>query len=266
MNKSIKRLVEKTVSDIIKEVIASYDGAATFRGGPYGIGGRKQLVTINPATEKISKIEQNELNTNVEDQAYVNRKFKTGMGPFYKAQDINTDIDVEAEKEEIQLQERNVADSFYSHLPGFPQPNAIEYPVQHVPEENKMPNNLKAGVHDGTDEYLIDDIVDEIEDSANLKEFAISDAGANDDYSKKSALPPFFVNKKPNSKNLSLGHLYLEPADSSSVGSVGSVIFPKKFVPDDQPVQQSKIDDYDLDGISDDIDLDQPPEIKNIVR
>jgi hypothetical protein len=271
MNKSIKRLIEKTVSETIKEVIAgggSFHGAPSFGGGPYGFGNKMQLKTnINPATRKIEKMEQDEVNANVEDQDFINRKFKTGLAPFYKAQDIprGTDEVDEAEKEEIQLFERNAADSLYTHLPGFPGHNAIEYPIQHVPEENKMPNNLRAGVHDGTEDYVLDDIIDELEENENrLNEFALSGGGGHDAYNKKSALPPFFA-KPPevDSEEAEIGHLRMPSAEESPIGSAGAVMFPKKFVPNDKVPQQSDIFDYDLDGISDDIDLDQPSEIIN---
>lgn len=255
----MKKKIKKIVEEVIKELMAggsSVDGDPSFRGGPYGIGNKKQLATVlDPSVQAIEDQEQAEINQNIEDQDWSLRKFKksTPMPP------------------NSQLKERNDADARYSHLPGFPRMNALETPVMHVPDENFVVNDLRAGRSDRTEEYLIDDIVDELEtygEPEYLKTY--NEQGAAGGYNfvdqQKSALPPFYVkgNEAPEEQD-PMSHLSHPPAEHTAAGGYGAVIFPKKFVPDDH-VQQSNLDDDNENGIADNIDTGKAPELLQRVK
>lgn len=257
---------------------SSVDGNPSFRGGPYGAGHKKQLATVlNPATQAMEDQEQAELNQNVEDQAKINRNFKKGSKPPYPMQDIHSDEelkrDVVAKKYDPMLDERNDADAFYTHLPGNIGMNALEDPKRYVPDENLVVNKLRAGVSDGTEEYLIDDIVAELEDDQDskswlknligveLKEFGIGSGGGGANY--QNALPSAIdgedLDFRDNQEKEELGHQGLEAAKTYASG-MGGVLFPKKFVPSEWP-QESSLIDKDMDGIADNIDKNERPEL-----
>ena len=112
----------------IKEIFGgpSTDGAASFRGGPYGIGGENQLATnINPATQAIKDQEQDEINQNVEDMHFKLGKFPNKTQGKPQNATIPQHVkDVEkAKKFDPQLNdelEENISNSFAPapHLPG----------------------------------------------------------------------------------------------------------------------------------------------------
>lgn len=269
MNKKIKKIVV----EIVKEILASgpsVDGSPSFRGGPYGIGHTRQIAGTDPSVEKMTDQEHGEINKNVDKQAWVNPRRKHGTQPLTPMQDIHGDPKLKRDMastnpiEEEQLEERNSSDMQYTHLPGWPSMNALEASVQHIPNENQVVDSLRAGVSDGTEEYLVDDIIDELEREgkpAYYKEGA--QGSANSTYQLKSELPPFYVSA-PDSEDNDIGHIHKPGAKKSPIGGMGTVMFPKQFVPHEWS-QESEIEDEDHDGISDSIDLDQPPELRMTV-
>lgn len=115
-------------------------GAVSFTGGPYGFGGNRQLVAINPATAAIEQQTQDEINANVEHQSWIIRKDR--RLPPIESQDLNPRIPAGAaikESDEI-LQEREASDILYRDLPGWPpQPNALVLQKDFVPDpDNKL--------------------------------------------------------------------------------------------------------------------------------
>ena len=115
-------------------------GDVSFRGGPYGFGGNRQLVAINPATAAIEKQTQDEINSNVDRRSWVIRTDR--RLPPIEPQDSNERSPAGAaikESDEI-LQEREASDILYRDLPGWPpQPNALVLQKDFVPDpDNKL--------------------------------------------------------------------------------------------------------------------------------
>ena len=115
-------------------------GDVSFRGGPYGFGGNRQLVAINPATAAIEKQTQDEINSNVDRRSWVIRTDR--RLPPIEPQDLNERSPAGAaikESDEI-LQEREASDILYRDLPGWPpQPNALVLQKDFVPDpDNKL--------------------------------------------------------------------------------------------------------------------------------
>lgn len=256
MNNNIKKIIE----EIVKEVIAggsSVDGAPSFRGGPYGAGHKMQLAKQDPSVKAMEDEEQSEINQNIDDQAWVNNTRKHGARQPTPMQDIHGKAELHRDmtsankfkKEHFNINERMGADKFYSDLPGYPRPNAIEYPVQHVPDENMVVTKMRAGRSDGTEEYLIDDIIDELEKEgkpAHYNNVEESFTRASNAAQQRSAVPPFYTDPfepEDEGDDEPIGHMTEPGADHSPVGGMGAVMFPRKFVPEDipkQPIGESK--------------------------
>lgn len=268
MNKKIKKIV----NEVIKELMgggSSVDGAPSFRGGPYGIGAKQQLAnTLDPSVQKMEDQEQAELNSNIENQQWGLSKWQWIKGePF---QDIGGNPEhqrdmTSAKRLDPVLDERNDADMQYSDLPGMPGMNALETPVQHVPNENLPVTDLRAGSQDGTEDYLIDDIVDELETghgepgyNKHVRKEGLFSGGGN----ATMQMPNHYPDPDESDQATdNLGHTNQAGAEQSPSGGYGAIMAPKKFIPDEVP-QESEILDHDLDGIADSIDLDQAPELK----
>lgn len=128
----------------VKETMApgsSLNGNPSFRGGPYGIGDKKQLAApLNPATKAVENQTQDELNRNMQNLSHVNGT-AAGQRPDKK------------------LEERDEAGYFAPapNLPGNYRDGTIEAPQMHVPHEPPRE----------TDDYLIDDLINSV-----IKEFA----------------------------------------------------------------------------------------------
>lgn len=134
MNKKLPNL-----SDLYENA-GDPSGDVSFRGGPYGFGGSKQLVAINPATAAIEKQTQDEIGSNVDTQSWIMRKNR--RLPPIESQDLNQRTPAAAaikESDEI-LQEREASDILYRDLPGWPpQPNALVLQKDFVPDpDNKL--------------------------------------------------------------------------------------------------------------------------------
>lgn len=152
--------MNKDLNDYLKEIIAggsSHDGNPSFRGGPYGIGAKKQLAApLNPATQAMEDQEQAELDQNIQDTDWV----------------IGTRVGGTSAHTQGFVDERNSSDAFSTHLPGNLSVGAIEAPVDHVPIEDPRK----------TDDYFIDDIIEKV-----LKEFGMNQSGG---VNKSLQLPP----------------------------------------------------------------------------
>lgn len=145
---NIKVNKKKLLLQEIYGVDPHFVGNPTFDGGFFGFGGNRQIIQKDPQVEKIRKQEESEVNQNIQDQNWT--MGKNNWEKHLNLQDVNTDniedqIDLPLSRV---TEERNAADSNYTHLPGSPAINAIENPQLHVPG---------AGRPDGTDEYLLDD-------------------------------------------------------------------------------------------------------------
>lgn len=265
MKDNLKKLIEKII-------IQEYWSGGAFVGSPlssmgvsstglsrvrnaYGHGGNEQLATksLNPATQSMVDDEQEEINQNVEDQRWViNNKYpsvgaKAVLNTLQRAEtdfqdtegrpEHEREFDSIEDLEEVYLQERTPSDIFYIDLPGNMRPNAIEDPRMFTP-----PNETEG-------DYLIDDIIDELEDNDELQE---------DTPVWRTPTP---VNNREPLVKRPLGHASLPPAEHTpGPGGASYIPFHKDFVPDEWS-QIEDIEDEDMDGISDDRDLDQKPEL-----
>jgi hypothetical protein len=212
----------------------SLSGGPTLRGGPYGFGFKKQLATVlNPATAEMEKQEQEELNQNVDDQARL-------LGKHHQLDPIV---------------ERNAADSQHAYLPGNYRENALEYSQNHMPDENFQIDTLIAGgTNDGTEDYLVDDIIDELDErDRQLSENNIGGYGGNYVMQLRPNLPSTPDNQ--------IGHTSNKISNQHSSTTYGAVLAPKSFIPDEY-IQQSNIEDEDSNGVDDSIELNQKSELK----
>ncbi len=211
----------------------SLAGGPTLRGGPYGLGHKKQLATVlNPATANIENQEQSELNQNVDDQARL-------LG---KHQHLDPIV------------ERNAADSQHAYLPGNYRENALEFSQIHLPDENFQIDTLIAGgTNDGTEDYLLDDIIDELDTREKELTENIGGYGGNYVTQLKPNLP--FESKDE------IGHSSYRNSSEHSSMAYGAVLSPKQFVPNDF-IQQSNIDDENMNGVDDNIEMFQKSELK----
>lgn len=116
----------------------NFYGNPSFGGtGNYGRGGHTQLAHygLNPATEKIAEQEQEELEQNIENQEWINNKYRRGMG--YNSDDDpvphwngrNGTVETVAESAPYDNSVSRMRD-----LPGYPRPNALVNPVPHTPQ------------------------------------------------------------------------------------------------------------------------------------
>lgn len=136
---------------LLKEIYGvgpHFTGNPGFDGGFFGFGGDRQIIQKDQQVEKIRKQEESEVNQNVQDQNWT--MGKNNWEKHLNMQDVHTN-DIE---DQIDLpykrvtEDRNAADSNYTHLPGGPAMNTLEKPELYIPG---------AGRPDETDEYLLDD-------------------------------------------------------------------------------------------------------------
>lgn len=116
----------------------NFYGNPSFGGtGNYGMGGYTQLAHfgLNPATEAIADQEQEELEQNIEDQEWINNKYRRGFG-------FNADEDPVPHWNGRVGSVETVAESApYDNsvsrmrdLPGFPAPNTLVEPKTFTPQ------------------------------------------------------------------------------------------------------------------------------------
>ena len=115
----------------------NFMGNPTFGGtGNYGVGGYKQLAHfgLNPATEDIKEKTEEELEQNIEDQEWINNKYRRGFGfnadedPVPHWNGRNGSVETVAENAAFDNSTSRMRD-----LPGFPAPNTLVEPKQFVP-------------------------------------------------------------------------------------------------------------------------------------
>jgi hypothetical protein len=115
----------------------NFYGNPSFGGtGNYGMGGQTQLAHfgLNPATEKIADQEQEESEQNIEDQEWINNKYRRGFGfnsdedPVLHWNGRNGTVETVAESAPYDNSVSRMRD-----LPGFPAPNTLVEPKQFVP-------------------------------------------------------------------------------------------------------------------------------------
>lgn len=115
----------------------NFYGNPSFGGtGNYGRGGYKQLAHfgLNPATQEIADQEQEELEQNVEDQEWINNKYRRGFGfnsdedPVPHWNGRNGAVETVAESAPYDNSVSRMRD-----LPGFPAPNTLVEPKQFTP-------------------------------------------------------------------------------------------------------------------------------------
>jgi len=130
--------------DVLKEQVGgpNFYGDPTFGGtGNFGKGGYKQLATaLDPATEKIRKQEESEIEQNVSDQQWSLGKFDQGRvsdgNPLPHWDGRNGSVETVAEQAPYDNSTSRMRD-----LPGFPQMNALVNPKSFVPA-NDHPRNV----------------------------------------------------------------------------------------------------------------------------
>lgn len=115
----------------------NFYGNPSFGGtGNYGMGGYKQLAHfgLNPATEAMAEQEQDEAEENIEDQEWINNKYRRGMGFNSDADPVphwngrNGAVETVAESAPYDNSVSRMRD-----LPGFPAPNTLVEPKQFIP-------------------------------------------------------------------------------------------------------------------------------------
>lgn len=220
----------KKLNRNIKEYVASVDGAASFRGGPYGFGGENQLATnLNPATQKIKDQEDAEFNKNTDDLMRINNLHKTNKQMAVRLRDFDVAPTAVSPK-------RMETDMFAPAPtgPGNTRENTLVEPQTFVPFERPRDK----------DEYLIDDeVLEEIANEiiAKFKSKKINEAGfvdyQNTLYSKQTKL-----NLDPKNSQETIGHTSVPTATNVSSIGMGAVLTPKAFVPEDQIATQNNRD------------------------
>lgn len=115
----------------------NFYGNPSFGGtGNYGMGGYTQLAHfgLNPATKDLFDQEQEELEQNIEDQEWINNKYRRGFGfnsdedPVPHWNGRNGAVETVAESAPYDNSVSRMRD-----LPGFPAPNSLVNPVCFVP-------------------------------------------------------------------------------------------------------------------------------------
>jgi len=115
----------------------NFYGNPSFGGtGNYGMGGYKQLAHfgLNPATQDLFDQEQEELEQNIEDQEWINNKYRRGFGfnsdedPVPHWNGRNGTVETVAESAPYDNSVSRMRD-----LPGFPAPNTLVEPKQFTP-------------------------------------------------------------------------------------------------------------------------------------
>ena len=224
--------MKKKVKKYVKEISSAIDGNASFRGGPFGFGGKAQLAApLNPATQAMSDQEQDELDQNIDSEEHILGKHKSPSQKFILLKDLekNSTISAPRGREPSDAQATMGAGSGGR---ASSRENKIEEPKTFVPFED--PRN--------TGDYLIDDMADEMADDIvmnllgkrrNRKELNEMTSPAPSNAS--VALPPG-VNIDPDDSEEEAGHT-TEPTavDVTSVG-MSSVLAPKSFVPVDHEI------------------------------
>lgn len=209
-------------------------GAGSFRGGPYGLGHKAQLATqqLNPATQRMEDQEQAEYDHNLLDVSRILDKELSAddMKLFYHDYDMQNP----SPKEPVGF------DSTVRKIGGsVVRDNTIVDPQSFIPHESPRT----------TDEYLIDDIEDDLsdldmEDLKNEYEEAKKVMGEGTFMDLKTTFfsNPTNLNHDPKYSQETMGHTTIPTAvQVSSVGS-GAVLFPKSFVPEDEVAKANKRD------------------------
>ena len=126
---NLKKLLEYTGPN--------FYGNPSFGGtGNYGRGSYKQLAHfgLNSATEAMAEQEQDELEQNIEDQEWINNKYRRGFGfnsdedPVPHWNGRNGTVETVAESAPYDNSVSRMRD-----LPGFPAPNTLVEPKQFTP-------------------------------------------------------------------------------------------------------------------------------------
>ena len=116
----------------------NFYGNPSFGGtGNYGMGGYTQLAHfgLNPATEAMAEQEQEELEQNIEDQEWINNKYRRGFGfnadedPVPHWNGRNGAVETVAESAPYDNSTSRMRD-----LPGFPAPNTLVEPKTFTPQ------------------------------------------------------------------------------------------------------------------------------------
>lgn len=116
----------------------NFYGNPSFGGtGNYGMGGYTQLAHfgLNPATEAMAEQEQEELEQNIEDQEWINNKYRRGFGfnsdedPVPHWNGRNGTVETVAESAPYDNSVSRMRD-----LPGFPAPNTLVEPKTFTPQ------------------------------------------------------------------------------------------------------------------------------------
>lgn len=249
-------------------------GDPSFRGGPYGFGGVRQLYVINPATQAIANQENEDNPLDIARLSWVMKKYR--RLPPLEPLDLNPRIPAPAaikeedEKtlEEELLLEREPSDGLYRDLQGYPpQPNALVMQVDHVPDpDGKINLDPLSGqplefLGPTLDFAPIDSIETQNWDDLTPEEVEVviktqKDMGIEKEL--QEILTPGsgpMVRGASNFQVNSLARpaLYVSPEEKayldepiSPLGGMGAIGWPRKYVPDDWEVRMRQIDQYSM--------------------
>jgi hypothetical protein len=250
-------------------------GDPSFRGGPYGFGGIRQLYVINPATQAIANQENEDNPLDIDRLSWVMKKYR--RLPPLEPLDLNprlpapAAIKEEDEKklEEELLLEREPSDGFYRDLPGYPpQPNALVMQVDHVPDpDGKINLDPLSGqplefLGPTLDFAPIDSIETENWNDLSPEEVGVvvrtQQSMENEGTELQELLTPGSGPMMRGANNNQLNSLarpalYISPEEKpyldepiNPLGGMGAIGFPRKYVPDDWEVRMRQIDQYSM--------------------
>ncbi len=249
-------------------------GEPSFRGGPYGFGGIKQLYVINPATQAIANQENEENPSDIDRLSWVMKKYR--RLPPLEPLDLNPRIPApaaikeedEKKLEEELLLEREPSDGLYRDFQGYPpQPNALVMQVDHVPDpDGKINLDPLSGqplefLGPTFDFAPIDSI-----ETQNWNDLSPEEVEAIIKTQEKMGiekdlqeiLTPGSGPMVRGANNIQVNSLarpatYISPEEKvhpdepiNPLGGMGAIGWPRRYVPDDWEMRMKQIDQYSM--------------------
>jgi hypothetical protein len=222
------------------ENIGDPSGEASFRGGPYGFGGKQQLIVQNPATYDLETAEEEEKDENYEQEKWGLGKHQQSRTPPFFNPKVQTTMP-DAVREAVRtLVEREVSDMLYRDLPGWPRMNTLVQKQEFVPTPD---DPAELDPQSGAPIEKLGPTVFGKEQQLQNEEMNVWSStnpgvrGYNNLQINSLARPAVFVD--PNQK--------LDSNDPvNPVGGMGAVGWPRKYVPDDYEARMNQYDDQTM--------------------
>lgn len=230
------------------EGIGDPSGEASFRGGPYGFGGKQQLMVQNPATRDLEVAEEEEKDANYEQEKWGLNKYQQSRTPPFINPSVKAQMPDSVREAVKTLVEREVSDMFYRDLPGFPRPNTLVDPQKFVPTPD---DPAELDPQDGSPiEWLGQPDLEKAVQMEDLSVWSSTNPGVrgyNNMQMNSLARPAVFVD--PNQK--------LDSTDPvNPVGGMGAVGWPRKYVPDDYETRMKGYDEETMGDQEDPVKVD----------